>query len=135
MPCPCAQEAPSVDAAAGVPPPKTKAPVQGGVEVKTKAPVHGGVEITARRGVARAAAAIIGLAVVVVIIAVVMRSRRAGERFFTPYATEEPTRPYLPYTGTVPFGDWDAAAGTKPWAAAVDLSPPTELDGLRAVYW
>lgn len=42
---------------------------------------------------------------------------RGKDGFFTEFAQEEPTRSYVPYTGTVPFGTW----GTLPWAEAVPL--------------
>jgi hypothetical protein len=35
-------------------------------------------------------------------------------RFYTGSAREEPTRSYVPYTGTVPYGPW----GGRPWAEA-----------------
>ncbi|HVE13480.1 MAG TPA: hypothetical protein VNI01_08815 [Elusimicrobiota bacterium] len=42
---------------------------------------------------------------------------RAG--FYTPFSREEPTRPYLAYTGTPPVGPWGAA----PWAEAAPRAP------------
>ncbi len=42
------------------------------------------------------------------------------DRFGTVFASEEPTRSYTPYVGTIPNGPW----GVKPWAEAVDLAPP-----------
>lgn len=38
--------------------------------------------------------------------------------FFAEHGQEEPTRAYVPYTGTVPLGHW----GTRPWAEAVPLT-------------
>lgn len=46
--------------------------------------------------------------------------RQSVDRFGTVFASEEPTRSYTPYTGTIPNGPW----GVKPWAEAVDLAPP-----------
>ena len=36
------------------------------------------------------------------------------ENFYTEHGQEEPTRSYVPYVGTVPFGAW----GSEPWAEA-----------------
>lgn len=50
------------------------------------------------------------------------RTRLNFDRFYTLYAEEQPTRPYVPYVGTIPYGTW----GVKPWAMAFDLEPPSE---------
>jgi len=34
--------------------------------------------------------------------------------FYTKYSQEEPTRSYVPYSGTLPYGQW----GARPWGAA-----------------
>lgn len=82
---------------------------------------------TARSGGNALAIAAIAAVVILIIVAIRRKvksrtSLRSGERFFTQYAQEEPTRPYTPYTGTVPFGEW----GTKPWAYAYDMETPQE---------
>ena len=52
---------------------------------------------------------------VAVLLLVALCARKAARRrapFYTGAATEEPTRSYVPYTGTIPLGVW----GTEPWA-------------------
>jgi len=49
---------------------------------------------------------------VAIVAACVMVVRHERSPFFTGYATEEPTRDYIPYTGTIPYGTW----GVTPWA-------------------
>lgn len=51
------------------------------------------------------------------------RTPRTPDKFGMPWGTETPTRGYTPYTGTVPLGEW----GTKPWAYAYDVRPPSEV--------
>ncbi len=122
MPCPCENGGVALDTSAGVPAPRTQAPVTGG----------GKPGASGRRRLAGAAMVVIG----VVVIARLLRRRTGGKnRFFTPYAQEDPIRPYQPYTGTEPLGQWGASAGVIPWAEAVDLRPPSVMDGLRATYW
>jgi hypothetical protein len=60
-----------------------------------------------------------GAVVVVIVITIVAacaaaarRARRQQSPFYTGYATEDPTRDYIPYTGTIPYGTW----GVTPWA-------------------
>jgi hypothetical protein len=75
------------------------------------------------RARATALVAAAGLVAIVAIIATVAAcaavARRQRRRFYTGYAVEEPTRDYIPYTGTIPNGTW----GVKPWAM-ID-SPPS----------
>jgi len=52
--------------------------------------------------------------VALVAAAVFFGTKPPREGFFTRYAREEPTRSYVPYTGTIPFGTW----GVEPWALA-----------------
>jgi hypothetical protein len=61
---------------------------------------------------------VLAVVVALALLAAYAASRR--EQFFTPHGSEEPTRSYTPYTGTLPFGPW----GARPWAEAVP-------DGLR----
>jgi len=51
--------------------------------------------------------------VILVIILLAKNTSSTAEKshFYTEYAIEEPTRSYLPYTGTEPRGFW----GTEPW--------------------
>jgi len=51
--------------------------------------------------------------VVLIVILVAAFARKGGlEGFYTEYAEEEPTRSWVPYTGTIPYGEW----GNLPWA-------------------
>jgi len=43
------------------------------------------------------------------------------EGFYTEHGQEEPTRSYVPYTGTLPFGTWEQ--GHLPWAEAYPSAP------------
>lgn len=54
------------------------------------------------------------LALIVIAAAAAAMVRRGAENFYTQYAEEEPTRSYVAYTGTVPYGEW----GTQAWAEA-----------------
>lgn len=59
--------------------------------------------------------AILVVALLVLVAAVAFFAAKARrEGFYTRYAREEPTRSYVPYTGTIPFGTW----GVEPWALA-----------------
>ncbi len=57
---------------------------------------------------------VVALVVVVAATAVFFAAKARREGFYTLYAREEPTRSYVPYTGTIPFGTW----GVEPWALA-----------------
>ena len=57
----------------------------------------------------------LGVAVVilvVIILIVAIGGRGKTERFYTQYATEQPTREWPPYTGQIGWGTW----GVIPWA-------------------
>lgn len=59
------------------------------------------------------AVALACLTVLAIVLAIACRRRRAPrDGFFTEHGQEEPTRSYVPYTGTVPVGHW----GAQPWA-------------------
>ncbi len=67
-------------------------------------------------------AVVIACLVVLLILVLVVRwcagaPRGCSDPFYTPHGQEEPTRSYVPYTGTVPFGHW----GARPWSEAVPL--------------
>ena len=53
----------------------------------------------------------IAVVILVIILLATHTSKSEKSHFYTEYAIEEPTRPYLPYTGTEPRGFW----GTEPW--------------------
>jgi hypothetical protein len=44
-----------------------------------------------------------------------------GDTFYTSAATEEPTRSYTPYVGTIPNGAW----GISPWALGPGVGRPS----------
>lgn len=46
---------------------------------------------------------------------------RGRDGFYTEHGQEEPTRSYVPYTGTLPFGTWEQ--GHLPWAEAFPFAP------------
>lgn len=62
------------------------------------------------------AVAAIVCAVVIIWVCIWMSRKRhhrhGSDTFYTQYGVEEPTRSYVPYTGTVENGSW----GVRPWA-------------------
>lgn len=65
-------------------------------------------------GAALAAGCLLLAALLATLAWLAWRGRAQGERFFTRYAAEEPTRSYVPYTGAVAVGAW----GAEPWGEA-----------------
>lgn len=60
------------------------------------------------------------------------RKIRRSEHFYTDFTQDEPTRPWVAYTGTVPNGTW----GTLPWAEAVaGPGPGSSGPGAAARWW
>ncbi len=69
------------------------------------------------RNTACVAAAIIALTIAIIAIIVITGARAkppGRDGFFTEHGREEPTRSWVAYTGTIPFGVW----GNSPWAEA-----------------
>jgi hypothetical protein len=63
-------------------------------------------------------------AVVVLAVWLWRKKRRTQDNFYTLYADEEPTRSYVPYVGTIPYGEW----GVQPWAEAHPVPQPANLN-------
>jgi hypothetical protein len=63
------------------------------------------------------------LLVLVIMFLAMRRLLKTGARdgFYTEHGQEEPTRSYVPYTGTLPFGAWEQ--GHLPWAEAFPAAP------------
>jgi hypothetical protein len=101
----------------GVPMPASVSPASTNVPRNAVGGGNPAPYVTAQRAVAALAAVVVAL----VIYRIATRSKKL-ERFYTPYAREEPTRPYIPYTGTEPYGVY----GAIPWAYAYDLETPAE---------
>jgi hypothetical protein len=84
--------------------------------------IYASMETIATTSAAVAAgAAIVATITILMILILYAGGLKRSEGFFTEYATEEPTRSYVPYAGTIPFGEW--GTGVQPWADVIPAPP------------